>query len=375
MGGAARPVRLAPGRGRSPVTARCVGVLLAVVAFGAACGAEERDEVVARVDASADASRSSELVEARPADREDADQGADLGVLDPAAPDDDGDDGGQLREGVVGAADDGGALETDEAEQPAAPSRRNLITWILGLGPSAPTGPSAFRAYGLLVDGDCQGVLDRFDEGHPEQLRLGAASEELYRAAASACLAAFDGRLDLWTVAEAGAASSAVGDGGCLDRAVGEMLASLVAAHRDDPAAGFERAGGAGATPPCPTITQLSPPRGPPGTVVRISGDHLHAPQLEVHLVVGEQGPIVELVPQRDGSDLLVTIDGVGGPASVCLALHTVPDWYAAGATFELEAPTAAETVEGADVDDTDEASGAPAVGQPPSPVTCPPAP
>jgi hypothetical protein len=358
------------------VTARLLGVLLAVAAAAVACGGGAGDET------------------ARPV----VDAIDDTDVVDPAAAHDADGDAGPSRATSHGADDGGSARETDEAEPQAEPQaeretepqaerqadpqvepqaeppRRNVIAWILGLGPSAPTGPSAFRAYGLLVDGDCQGVLDRFAEGHPEALRLGAASEELYRAAASACLAAFHGRPDLWAAAETDTASTPVGDGSCLDRAVGEMLVSLVAAHRDDPAAGFERAGGTGSTPPCPTITQLSPPRGPPGTVVRISGDHLDAAQLEVHLVVGGPGSVAELVPRRDGSDLLVTIDGVDGPASVCLALHTVPDWYAAGATFELEALTEA-TDEGADVEDTDAASEPPAARGSPPPVTCPPVP
>jgi hypothetical protein len=238
--------------------------------------------------------------------------------------------------GSGGAEDAAGEGATEQPRAAEAP-RRSVFAWILGLGPSAPTGPSAFRAHRLLVEGDCQGLLERFDPDHPERLSLGEASVSLYRGAAAACLAAFHDERDRWAEAERAAAAGGVGDGGCLDRAVSALLADLLAAHRDDPDARFERSTdpSTASAAPCPALSEVVPAAGPPGTQVRLRGEHLEQEDLRVHVYDGN-GLVDEVVPTAAGGDLLVTIDGLAGPATVCLALHATPDWYAAGVTFEV---------------------------------------
>jgi hypothetical protein len=235
---------------------------------------------------------------------------------------------------------DPGPGEEEEAAQEQQTSeapRRSVFAWILGLGPSAPTGPSAFRAYRLLAEGDCQGLLDRFDPDHPERLSLADASATLYRGAAAACLAAFHDEVDRWADAEQAASTAGVGDGGCLDRAVSALLADLLAAHRDDPDARFERSSdpSAASAPPCPTLLEVVPAAGPPGTDVRLRGEHLGQEGLRVD-VYDHNGLVGELVPTVTDRELVVTIDGSAAPGTVCLALHATPDWYADGVTFEV---------------------------------------
>jgi hypothetical protein len=280
----------------------------------------------------------------QPADAENATDATDGDGADrPATATTDGDaeagDAPTERAAEPGSDDAEDAAGEGAAEQPAAAEapRRSVFAWILGLGPSAPTGPSAFRAYRLLVEGDCQGLLERFDPDHPERLSLVAASASLYRGAAAACLAAFHDERDRWAEAEEAAAAGGVGDGGCLDRAVSALLADLLAAHRDDPEAGFERSTdpSTATAAPCPTLSEVVPAAGPPGTEVRLRGKHLEQGDLRVHVYDGS-GLVDEVVPTVTDGDLLMTVDGLTGPATVCLALHATPDWYAAGVTFEV---------------------------------------
>jgi hypothetical protein len=289
------------------------------------------------------------------------DAGADAGVEEastrPSDPEDDptvapGDDGeDEPQNAATGdseAGDDAterpvepGAGDADQAAQEqqgtSEAPRRSVFAWILGLGPSAPTGPSAFRAYRLLAEGDCQGLLDRFDPDHPERLSLADASATLYRGAAAACLAAFHDEVERWADAEQAASAAGVGDGGCLDRAVSALLADLLAAHRDDPAARFERSSDptAASAPPCPTLLEVVPAAGPPGTDVRLRGEHLAQEGLRVD-IYDHNGLVVEVVPTVTDRELVVTVDGSAAPGTVCLALHATPDWYADGVTFEV---------------------------------------
>lgn len=236
------------------------------------------------------------------------------------------------------------AAEDDGDEEPP-PRRRSIIAWLLDLGPSAPSGPSEIRAYEHLMTFDCAGLMERLDvDGHPDALNL-AQSETLYRAAGTACLAAFDGRSELWQAARDLADRAGEPSTSCLDRATRRLLDDLLDAHDADATAIFEPATGEGdaQAPPCPRIDRLVPDHGPLGTEIRIEGANLHV-DVEVHLLYGD--------PNRwDSEPLTVTVDSstqmrVVLPArapqhgSACVALFTSrPDWYADGRMFTFELP------------------------------------
>lgn len=259
-----------------------------------------------------------------------------------------------------GGTTNAGTTDEGNGTDSATGGGRSVISWIIGLGPSAPSGPSAFRAYEMLVSGRCSEVGAGFDDG---SLDLGAASEALYRGTAAACLAAIEGQQGRWSDAEAAAQTAGSGDGGCLDRAVRRLLDGLLEAHRADPAASFERGRDAGTAiaPPCPSISRLSPDHGPNGTAVRISGAHLDTAGLEVRL--DARPGLGEFVGEavRDGQDLVVPIAVPDGVTTVCVALHTIPNWYADGAVFVVEPPVNSAPDEGTADGDGDDDGDRPA--------------
>jgi hypothetical protein len=272
---------------------------------------------------------------------------------------------------------DGGTTTQDETEQGRG---SRTVAWILGLGPSAPAGPSSFRAYALLERGDCEGLLDRFDASHPEALQLGAA-EDLYRATALACLAATGARADLWDDAGALAARAGAGTSSCLDLAARAVLDDLLVLGRADqttpiePGPVEERH-----APPCPSITSVEPGTGAAGTVVTIRGQHLDRVEaIELRRrdadQADERGSAVTslegdtLAAARVGSDTItLEVPGDAAPGPLCLILRAVPDWDADAAPFTLE-PSVPEGSDGSD----EQGEGEPAPTGQPSP--CPPPP
>jgi hypothetical protein len=274
-----------------------------------------------------------------------------------------------------------------EDEEPP-PRRRSLIAWLLDLGPSAPSGPSEFRAYERLMTLDCAGLIERLDDAeHDDALNLRPRSEALYRAVGSACLAAFDGRSDLWPAARELAAVAGEGTGSCLDRATRRLLDDLLAAHEADPTAIFEAAKGAGNAhaPPCPRIDRLVPDGGPLGAEIRIEGANL-AEDVEVDVVYGpperwSSRPLTVL--DRSATELRVLLaDDADDHRSVCIALFTEdPDWYADGRMFVVEYPAQADAgetaVEGQNdehaEEQDDEQADATVPDRPATTVACPP--
>jgi hypothetical protein len=223
------------------------------------------------------------------------------------------------------------------------PRKTNIIAWILGLGPGAPVGPPEFTAYRELQSLRCSAVLDKLDD-------LDDLAQRLYTAAAQACLAAFNGKAQLWAKAEAvyDDVSAKKDQLNCLDLAALAVLERLIAAHRQDPGGSFKPSGKQASgknqrkAPPCPTITRIEPDHGVQGTTVTIFGRHLD-----------EQNIIrVEAVPSDNNNaqavgDLTYVDGGVqftmpeGPPPEVssliCLVVVAEPDWRADGGFFRYE--------------------------------------
>lgn len=284
----------------------------------------------------------------------------------------------------------GGGDEEEGGEEPP-PRRRSVIAWLLDLGPSAPSGPSEIRAYEHLMTLDCAGLMERLDDdGHDQALNLGP-SETLYRATGTACLAAFDGRSELWPTARELADHAGEPSTSCLDRATRRLLDDLLAAHDADPKAIFEPATGEGdaQAPPCPRIDRVVPDRGPLGSAIRIEGTNFHE-EVGVRMVYGESGDLryesLE-VAGTSSTELHVILEGDhGGYGTVCIALFTSPpDWYADGRMFTLELPAqdqdeetaheeqgAEQADEGAEGEADEPADGA-GDDRPATTVACPP--
>jgi hypothetical protein len=240
----------------------------------------------------------------------------------------------------------GGDLDAADADR-GPPS---VVAWILSLGPRAPSGPSAFRAYALLERGDCAGILDRLDADHREALQLGQPSEDLYRAAALACLAGLDGRSELWGEARDIAARAGDGSGSCLDLATRVTLDALLAAGQADPNVRVEPSAGAdGVAPACPELTGLVTDHSDGTTTIRVEGRHLDA-VVDVELRQrdatgdGDRGSFVagldagSLADARIAANaFLLQVPGGLPPGEYCVLLRAIPDWDADGAALTVQ--------------------------------------
>ena len=216
--------------------------------------------------------------------------------------------------------------------------KRNIISWILSLGPGAPIGPPEFTAYRELQGRRCGTVFDRVGE-------LQQPAKALYVGAARACLAAFEGRPRLWRRAESAYAAVAprAGELTCMDVAALGLLKRLVTLHRKHPNRPFRRAPVTESqAPPCPTIAELQPDRGIEGAVVLISGGFLADRVSDVEVVDSFGSSVsVSFTPTSTG-DLQVTMPEAPPPEAssiVCLVVRAEPDWAADGAPFTYEGP------------------------------------
>ena len=330
-------------------------------------GSRVRLDVAEEVDASAsadgaNASASDEEVDASASDEEvDASEGAQIVVpnvvdmlVDAAV--------AELTElGLVTetqiVAPDGAAPGTVIAQEPAggvsvapgsqvrldvageAPAEINVIAWILGLGPSAPTGPPEFQAYQLLLDGNCVTLAERLQTDGDDLRTLDDAAQRLYAGTAAACLAALHGQPERWADAES-ALQGLEPPVSCVDVTAYELLRRLVDAHGSSPSAQFVAANDPAAAhaPPCPTITQIAPDRGPLGTVVRISGTNLD--RVERVVIEYDNGDVNDLgQPELESGSLVLTVDGGDTATSACIVLVAATGWNAAGARFIIDAP------------------------------------
>jgi hypothetical protein len=221
-----------------------------------------------------------------------------------------------------------------------AKKKKNVVAWILSLGPGAPSGPPEFTAYRELQQLRCSKVFDRVAE-------LQEPARTLYVGAARACLAAFNGRNNLWprSAAAYDAVAGRSGELTCMDRAAFALLERLLTLHSQHPDRSFRDAPTTEAhAPPCPRIRRLTPDHGPAGTLVRMTGRHLGAD------VAG-----VDVVDSNGSSQPAENVTGVGGglqftmpaappseaSASVCIVVRAAPDWSADGAMFTYESQNA----------------------------------
>jgi hypothetical protein len=216
-----------------------------------------------------------------------------------------------------------------------------VIQWLNEQAPSGggATGPEEV-AFAAMLDGECERTLRMTDE-------LSQPGRTLYRGAASACLAAFEGRAELWRRAEV-AYEQTRGQTSvlsCESRTVHKLLQRLVDAHRTEPNARLVKRSGGVRTLRCPRFTRVTPDHGPAdgGYTVRLEGQNL--PQVVgVNLDVLGGNPDVKhhvTAESQDGRQLMITI-----PPATNLddPLFLWPDgarfWYPAdGVEFTYDPP------------------------------------
>lgn len=190
--------------------------------------------------------------------------------------------------------------------EPASPQRGGVkvVEWILALGVAGGADIPEETAVAMLAVGDCARARDI---ARDPDIPL----PPVYDAAAAACLAALDGRTDLWSYAES-VASRPVPTRDCLDRAVLTLLRRVVEIHREDPSAQLRpRPAQAGETLPCPRIVRLIPDHGSPegGYPLRVVGEHL-PPEVVIQFIQYVDGPVETLITARSvaGTEAVVTV-------------------------------------------------------------------
>jgi hypothetical protein len=250
--------------------------------------------------------------------------------------------GGGSDPGSTGSASASATTGSTSSTPTATPhkKKRNVVAWVLSLGPGAPDGPPQFTAYRELQQLRCDKVFDRVGE-------LQEPARTLYKGAARACLAAFDGRTDLWSRADAAydAVAGRRGELTCMDRAAFALLERLVTLHSQFPDRAFENAAtGEAKAPPCPSIAGLAPDHGPAGTLVRMTGLHLGASVVGVDVVDSFGAPLPAVIVSRGKGALEFTMPEAppaGASAMACVVVRAAPDWSADGAMFTYESADA----------------------------------
>lgn len=195
--------------------------------------------------------------------------------------------------------------ESDSRPGPAQAERVKYVEWIVALGVAGGADTPEETVVALLARGDCalaRRVAQDIEGAYPQL-------PTIYDAAAAACLAAFDGRSDLWPYAVSVAAQP-TSTRDCLDRAVADLLRRLVDIHREDPNVQLKpQPADDGETFPCPRIIRLIPEHGPPqgSYPLRIVGVHL-PPVVVIHFV-----QYIEL----EAVDTVITARSIDGTEAV----------------------------------------------------------
>jgi len=217
-----------------------------------------------------------------------------------------------------------------------------VIQWMNEHGPTSGGASSVFdEAYILMMKGDCAGVF-RLAEGQSKDEMTGPL-RTLYLGAASACLAAFHGRAELWPRADAALErmTSRAPRLDCESRAVYELLKRLVEAHRAAPSARLVKQPVGRRALACPRFTRITPNHGPAegGYTVRIEGEDL-PPVVGVNFSVDFGVNHHSEAVLRDGRYVEVTVPRPAHPEEPA---SVMPDgarlWTGAEVEFRYDPP------------------------------------
>jgi IPT/TIG domain len=224
---------------------------------------------------------------------------------------------------------------TSEITEPTsiAPTTRGhnpiprVIQWINEV---APLGGGADgiqeEAFHAMLDGNCAQALKLSEITSSGRDRLGEPSRTLYEAAASACLAAFEPRPELWPRAEAAFRKLANRTSrlDCQEQTVYRLAKRLIDLHRAYPDTRLvRRASGKRGVLRCPRFTAITPNHGPPegGYTIRLEGVNLprvvglnFGPEHHRTAVSQDGRHVVITVPPKQTPDVEVWIWPDGWP-------------------------------------------------------------
>jgi hypothetical protein len=222
--------------------------------------------------------------------------------------------------GSTPGASPGSTPNTSPSSTSNAPTTRRqgpitrIIQWM---NEQAPLGGGAEstqeEAFLAMLEGNCAGALKLSERRSAGLDRIPEPSRTLYEAAASACLAGFERRPELWPRAEAAfdKIRTRTSRLDCQEQTVYRVLTSLIHLHRTEPNTQLvRRAGGGRGVLKCPRFTSITPDHGPPegGYPIRLEGENL--PRVvgvnfgpEHHLTsVSEDGRHVVIIAPPDRS-------------------------------------------------------------------------
>ena len=193
--------------------------------------------------------------------------------------------------------------------RPPGPVAR-IIQWLNANAPLAGGAAGAEDgAFALMLAGKCERVLTLSEDSTSDD-NLVEPARSLYEGAASACLAAFQGRRELWPRAEAAYArlGGQTGRLACETRTVYPLLQRMLEAHRADPNMRLvKRSGGPSRVLRCPRFTKITPSHGPTagGYQVRIEGQNL-PPVVGINIDFGFGLRVA--AARQDGQQVVITM-------------------------------------------------------------------
>jgi hypothetical protein len=229
---------------------------------------------------------------------------------------------------------------------PNAPTtgRRGPITRVIQwMNEHGPTGGGASGpdedAYYLMMKGDCAGALSIAER------ELNGLGRALYAGAGSACLAALEGRAELWPRADAALekTTSQAARFDCENRAIYELLRRLVEAHRADPSARLVKRVVGKRALVCPYFRKITPSHGPEtgGYTVQIEGRNLPHVVGMTWIVDLDHSYHLEAVSQ-DGRHVVVTVPP-GSHSDEDKSAYAEPDgarlWSDSAVRFSYDPP------------------------------------
>lgn len=206
----------------------------------------------------------------------------------------------------------------DSSALGTAPEPPVVIRWIRQFAPQGGGGSDRELTYSLLMRNECASAHDVAAD--PGDGSLPGPLRNLYAAAASACLAAFEGRTDAWEDATSRLDAVQGSEFSCWEQELHAITTELVNTHVADPQVTFERSGEGGASS-CPYVTSLDPSHGSTagGYDVRVIGENL-PPILQLHF----GNTRVEAVLHADGTASL-TVPPAAQPGIVVIHVVDAP--------------------------------------------------
>jgi hypothetical protein len=175
--------------------------------------------------------------------------------------------GGGTAAGLPGTEPAAAPPRAETTMGPTGSTRRPrsiIVRWLREFAPAGGGQGDTSAAYVAFMQRDSTTTLAyaRETTTHDGLAPLPEPDRSLYEGAAAACLAAFEGRTDLWNTSTSMLPTMDPASLDCWTRGIYAIWATLVEAHRVDQRVTFSRGSEPAATT-CPELTGLVPDHGP----------------------------------------------------------------------------------------------------------------